>query len=113
MRKYTEISQEETKDILSKEKGTRTDIVCPECSGYMIVRKGYSSFLGCSNYPKCDCKLGIVDNLVPPHIKTLISPVLMKDSIYRKDGQWGGGNDLFDELEDFGVEHSMMRYGDF
>jgi ssDNA-binding Zn-finger/Zn-ribbon topoisomerase 1 len=27
---------------------------CPECSdGYLLERRGYSRFLGCSNYPEC------------------------------------------------------------
>lgn len=27
--------------------------ICPKCGGQLIERKGYSVFLGCSNYPKC------------------------------------------------------------
>ena len=26
---------------------------CPQCGGKLVLRKGYSDFLGCSNYPKC------------------------------------------------------------
>ena len=26
---------------------------CPQCGGKLVLRKGYSNFLGCSNYPKC------------------------------------------------------------
>ena len=29
-------------------------IICPKCGGELIERKGYSTFIGCTNYPKCD-----------------------------------------------------------
>lgn len=31
----------------------RLETTCPECGGKLVERKGYSKFLGCSNYPKC------------------------------------------------------------
>lgn len=31
-----------------------TDLVCPECGGMLVIRKGrYGEFISCSNYPKC------------------------------------------------------------
>lgn len=41
------------KDIEESEKDS-INIVCPECGGKLVVRKGkYSKFIDCSNYPKC------------------------------------------------------------
>lgn len=44
---YTEIE-----GVLTKEPGHKTGIQC-QCGGELIVRQGYSKFLGCSNYPDC------------------------------------------------------------
>ena len=44
---------------LSLAKGTRTPIACPKCGASLIVREGYSKFLGCAKYPKCCCKVGL------------------------------------------------------
>ena len=59
MREFTEIVYPETVDILKNPKGFKTDVKCPECEGHLIVREGHTKFLGCSNYPKCSCKIGI------------------------------------------------------
>lgn len=59
MRKYTELREAEVKLIFSQEKGYHTDISCPRCPGHMVLRQGYSKFLGCSNYPECDTKMGV------------------------------------------------------
>ena len=59
MREFTDIVYPETIDILKKPKGFITDIKCPECEGHLVVREGYAKFLGCSNFPKCRCKIGI------------------------------------------------------
>jgi ssDNA-binding Zn-finger/Zn-ribbon topoisomerase 1 len=38
----------------SEKIATRSDDgKCPECSGKLIRRNGYSEFLACSRYPKC------------------------------------------------------------
>ena len=66
MRKYTDIVYPETVDILKKPKGFITDIKCPECEGRLVVREGYAKFLGCSNFPKCRCKIGIPNPVRQP-----------------------------------------------
>ena len=58
MKNYKDIVFPETVEILKQSKGTHTDIKCPDCDGHLIVREGYSKFLGCSNYPKCKTKIG-------------------------------------------------------
>ncbi|MBO4566900.1 MAG: topoisomerase DNA-binding C4 zinc finger domain-containing protein [Bacteroidales bacterium] len=32
---------------------------CPRCGGALVLRKGYSLFYGCSNYPRCDYAISI------------------------------------------------------
>lgn len=58
MRKVSEVQGSECQTILNKPKGTHTDIGCDECEGHLVVREGYSRFLGCSNFPKCKSKWG-------------------------------------------------------
>ncbi len=58
MRKYTDVKGQECQEILKREKGTKTDIKCPQCAGVLIVREGISKFLGCSNFPNCRCMVG-------------------------------------------------------
>lgn len=42
----------------SKRKEKEKSLVCPRCSGDLVVRDGpYGRFYGCSNYPKCKYKL--------------------------------------------------------
>jgi len=36
-----------------------------KCGGDFIIRQGYSKFCGCSNYPKCTEKVGLVQETVP------------------------------------------------
>ena len=31
----------------------KLETTCPECGGKLVERRGYSKFLGCSNYPQC------------------------------------------------------------
>ena len=60
MRELKEVAVKEGKELLDKDNGFRTDIKCPDCSGTLIVREGYSKFFGCSNYPKCSSKYGVI-----------------------------------------------------
>lgn len=40
---------------MGKSNKTDEDIVCPECGGLLVKRKGkYGNFIGCSNYPDCE-----------------------------------------------------------
>ena len=45
-------------DVLATNKNfgfIKTDRICPFCNGILVTRQGiYGSFLGCSNYPKCN-----------------------------------------------------------
>lgn len=39
---------------MGKSNKTDEDIMCPECGGLLVKRKGkYGGFIGCSNYPDC------------------------------------------------------------
>lgn len=59
MRDFTDIVYPETVELLEKPKGFITDIRCPDCGERLVVREGYTKFLGCSSYPNCTCKIGI------------------------------------------------------
>ncbi len=58
MRGYTKVKYLEAIEILKNPEGFKTDIECPVCNSPLIVRRGYSKFLGCSKYPECTCKVG-------------------------------------------------------
>ncbi len=52
----------EAEKLLKQKAGTVTNIECPDCGKALVVRNGYSKFLGCSDYPNCQCTVGILNN---------------------------------------------------
>lgn len=51
--KYAVVAVEPEPEVTAPKAGD----VCPRCGGELVVRKGYSEFLGCSSFPKCRYKL--------------------------------------------------------
>ena len=40
--------------INKKNNESKLENKCPLCGGELVERKGYSNFIGCSNYPRCN-----------------------------------------------------------
>lgn len=49
------IHKEHIKDtkVIKKNNESKLENKCPLCGGELVERKGYNTFIGCSNYPKC------------------------------------------------------------
>lgn len=52
------MSHEKFTQLISNKVGYETGEFCPECASELVVRKGYSKFLGCSSFPQCRFCIG-------------------------------------------------------
>ncbi len=45
-----------------KSPGVPVDLICPECGGKMVLRRGtYGVFFGCSHFPRCRCTMPLAE----------------------------------------------------
>lgn len=99
--KYTEVTKEYVDKIFLQEKGYKTVIECEECDGVMVVRYGTNKFLGCSNYPKCTCKMGNGNVQYRGDIKGVNDSAFSDSSgLKRKNGEWTGESNWYNDISE-------------
>lgn len=62
-------------------KGDKIGVKCSKCGKEMIIREGYSKFLGCTGYPKCTNKYVLSNEDNNMNINPRITSTMFEDVV--------------------------------